>query len=64
MHLGVYNVEGTLVRALVDGVWSSGANEIRWDGRDAGGNAVGSGVYFYRLDTGKTTLVKKMILLR
>jgi len=42
----------------------AGHHRIEWNGRDAGGRAVASGVYFYRLTVGKQTSSKKMILLR
>jgi hypothetical protein len=36
----------------------------RWYGKDARGNLVSSGVYFYRLTAGNRTLTKKMVLLK
>jgi hypothetical protein len=34
-----------------------------WDGRDAGGRVVPSGVYFVRLDRGGRSLVTRMVRL-
>ena len=50
VDLTVYDVTGRLVRTLSRGPVSGGAHEVRWDGRDARGRAIGAGVYFLRLD--------------
>ncbi len=60
----VFDVNGRKTTTLVDELKSSGAHQIVWDGTDDGGNAVGSGVYFYRIDSGGSTSTKKMILLK
>ena len=62
--LSIYDVEGRVVRTLVDEAVGEGYQERIWDGKDARGNQVGSGVYFYRLTAGNRTLTKKMVLLR
>jgi uncharacterized membrane protein len=48
-RLEVVDVTGRLVRRLADGALPSGPSEFRWDGRDASGRRVGSGVYYVRL---------------
>jgi len=62
--LRVYDVQGRLVRTLVDGFEGAGEVFVEWDGRGAGGQAVASGLYFYRLDTSTVTLTRKMLLLK
>ncbi|MCA9753442.1 MAG: VCBS repeat-containing protein, partial [Gemmatimonadetes bacterium] len=62
--LRVYNVEGRLVRTLVDESVQAGRGRVNWDGRDAQGRALSSGVYFYRLDNGETSVTRKSVLLR
>jgi len=62
--LAIYDVKGRLVNTLVDGMVGEGYQERIWDGKDASGNPVGSGVYFYRLTAGDKTLTKKMVLLK
>ncbi len=62
--LCVYNLKGQLVRVLQDGNLAKGAHSVVWDGRDANGNAVSSGVYLYRLQNGGTELTRRMLLLK
>jgi hypothetical protein len=52
------------VRTLVDGVRGAGPHDAQWDGRDADGRALASGVYFYRLSTPGRSESKKMVLLK
>jgi hypothetical protein len=48
-RLSIYDVNGRLVRVLVDGELPAGGHEAVWDGRDASGRGMGSGTYFARL---------------
>jgi hypothetical protein len=60
----VYDVSGALVRTLVDGSHNPGAYDVHWDGRNAAGKVVSSGVYFYRLETKGFTETRRMVLLK
>ncbi len=51
VDLRVHDVSGRLVRHLVHRPVGAGLHEVRWDGRDAAGARVGSGVFFVRLTT-------------
>jgi hypothetical protein len=62
--LRIYDAAGRLVRVLAEGDREAGAYEESWDGRDASGRAVASGIWFYRLEAGAFSQTKKMILLR
>jgi hypothetical protein len=68
VSLGVYDVNGRLVRNLVQTRRAAGRHELRWNGRDAAGRAVGAGVYFLRLvaktESNTRQLVRKLELLR
>jgi hypothetical protein len=64
VRLAVYNVNGQMIRILANGPMPAGNRESVWNGRDARGRAVASGIYFYRLDAGRFTQTRKMILLR
>ena len=50
VRLGIYNLQGRLVRTLVSGVSPGGRHEVVWDGRQDGGGRASSGVYFCRLE--------------
>jgi hypothetical protein len=62
--LEVFNVVGHKVTTLVNEHQRSGRKAMRWDGRNMRGDALPSGVYFYRLSAGDYTDTRKMILLR
>jgi hypothetical protein len=64
VELAVYDVAGRLVRTLVDGLATPGTRSISWDGRDGGGRAVGSGVYYCRLAAPGFEESIKIVLLR
>ena len=55
---------GRTVRALCDGTLSAGEHDVRWDGRNAGGSRVGSGIYFYRFVVNGRTLDGRLTLVR
>ncbi|MDH3197364.1 MAG: right-handed parallel beta-helix repeat-containing protein [Candidatus Krumholzibacteria bacterium] len=62
--LRVFDVNGRLVRTLVDGVATAGPNDVIWDGRDDAGSPAASGVYFYRLEAPGFAQTRKMALIR
>jgi hypothetical protein len=64
VSLRIYDAAGRLVRMLVEGARPAGNYSELWDGRDSGGRAVASGIYFYRLTAGAFTQTRKMALLR
>ena len=62
--LKILNILGQEIRTLVDSPHEAGYHNVRWDGRDISGNVVSSGIYFYYLQAGNFSVVKKMSLLR
>jgi hypothetical protein len=64
VNLSIFNLEGKLVRNLVDSKLQEGVKEVTWDGRDTRGNPVSTGVYLYRLEAENKALTKKMVLIK
>jgi hypothetical protein len=62
--LHLYAVSGRLVRTLVDEEVPAGTSILEWDGRDAEGHALPSGVYLGRLAAGGEERELKLVLLR
>ncbi len=65
----VYNVQGQLVRTLVDEKSQPGYFKIEWNGLDDFGNKAASGIYIYLIEAKGTdsklfTITKKMMLLK
>jgi flagellar hook assembly protein FlgD len=64
VQLAIYNIVGQEVRMLVNNSQAPGQYQVRWDGQDALGRQVTSGVYIYRLIAGSQLEMRKMILLK
>ena len=62
--LTVFDVTGRRVRSLVAGDLDAGSHAVRWDGRDELGQRAASGMYFYKLEAGGSTLTRKMLLVK
>jgi len=62
-NLAIYNVAGQLIRAY-SGYSSAGVVKIKWDGRDASGDQVASGMYFYKAEAKDFSATKKMLLMK
>ncbi len=60
----ILDVRGRIVRLLAQETGAPGWNFRIWDGCDTEGRALSSGTYFYRIDTGSTSAVGKMVLVR
>jgi hypothetical protein len=62
--LRVYDLKGKLVRTLAAGELTVGSHVVTWDGLDASGRQVPSGVYVYRLQVNDQVGARKMTLLK
>ncbi len=64
VSLNIYNIKGQLVKTLAEGVYDQGNHSVVWHGKNNAGSDCASGVYFYRLVSGKVSEIKKMVLLK
>lgn len=62
--LVIYDVSGRAVRSLIDGALPAGDAHASWDGRDARGALLPSGIYFARLTVGNRSETQKLSLVR
>ncbi|MGK9476169.1 glycoside hydrolase family 78 protein [Melioribacter sp. OK-6-Me] len=64
ISLKIYNVLGQEVKTLVYREFQAGNHSVVWNGKDNYGNTAAAGIYFYKIDAGEFTAVKKMILMK
>lgn len=60
----VYNVLGQKVVDLVNNNYSAGSYDVVWNGLDAAGTPVSSGLYMYKMTAGNFTATSKMLYLK
>jgi hypothetical protein len=63
-RVSVYDLQGRLVRQLVDQMYPAGLHSVIWDGKDSYGRGVSSGSYLYRMEAGAVHEERKMLLVR
>ena len=64
VKLRVYNQLGQTVRTLAQTRMKAGSYRINWDGKSEAGHGVSSGVYFYSLEAGDYSQIRKMTLVK
>jgi hypothetical protein len=64
VSLSVYNLKGQLVNTLLVSNLDAGTHSLVFDGKDASGRPLASGMYFYRLQTSEGSLTKRMLLVK
>ena len=64
VKLIIYNILGQRVKTLINGFQKAGYKRIVWNGRDESGKEVSSGIYLYKIDTGRHSDIKKMVMLK
>jgi len=64
VSIDIFNIKGQKVRSLLNENKEAGNHSVLWNGKDDNGKNVASGVFFYRMKSGKYTSTKKMILMK
>ncbi|MDX2474810.1 MAG: FlgD immunoglobulin-like domain containing protein [Candidatus Krumholzibacteria bacterium] len=63
-NVRVYDVQGRLIKELIDGLQAAGPGSVVWDGTDLDGQRAASGVYFVQVLSGGQKADHKMVLLK
>ncbi len=64
VRIEIFDVTGRSVRTLVDGPVEAGTHSLAFDGRDGGGHALASGIYFLRVQTPEKLEVRQITMLK
>ena len=64
VELTVYGLDGRKVTTLINETRAAGTHDVVWTGRDDRGQQVASGTYFYRINAGPYSQVRKMTLMK
>ncbi|MFQ5605379.1 MAG: penicillin acylase family protein [bacterium] len=62
--LKIYNIQGQLVRTIIDQKYEPGAHQITWDGVGAQGYRVSSGIYIYKIETDAMSQARRMVFIK
>ena len=64
LQLKIYNAKGQMVKELFRGELDKGDHSFSWNGTDASGRKVASGVYFYTAQSNDARISRKMLLMK
>ena len=64
VELSIYDIQGRLVKNLINDIKQAGTHKISWDGFDGKDNRVSAGIYFCKLKTENTDYLEKLILVK
>ena len=64
LMVSVFDAKGRMVNNLVNSYLEAGRYSVKWDGMDASGMSMPTGVYFIRVQTGVDMHTQKMILIK
>lgn len=64
VSLKVFNVQGQLIKTIINQVQPAGVHKVSWDGTDMTNSIVPSGVYFYQLEANDFTQIRRLVFMR
>ncbi len=60
VDVSIYNIQGQLIKNLVNTQQAAGYYNLKWDATDMYGNSVSTGIYFVKMQSGDFTKIHKM----
>ncbi len=64
VEIAIFDLMGRKVKTLLANETAAGKHVVKWNGRDEAGQAVSSGVYFYKMRAGKFAASQKLLIMR
>ncbi len=64
VEIFIFNIQGQLVKKLVNNRFTGGRHQLHWNGTDTQNRIVASGIYFIRLRSSGKTLIRKLFWLK
>lgn len=64
VRVAIYDMQGRLVKVLLDDNRTSGEQRLVWDGSNARGERVASGVYFFRIQAPEEEIVHRVAVVK
>ena len=64
VNLSIYNLKGQLIKELVNSRIAAGEQRVIWKGLDNNNQSVSSGIYYYKIRSGRYTRTGKMVLMK
>jgi hypothetical protein len=64
VSIAVFDLAGSQITLIADRMFELGTHSVQWNGRDAFGRAVSSGVYLVQMDAAGLSESRKVTLLR
>lgn len=64
INVSIFDINGKLVKEILNETQNEGHHEVTWDGANQQNNRVASGIYIYTVKSGDVILSKQMILIK
>ncbi len=62
--ISIFTISGKIINEIFIGWQEAGSHQYVWNGYDANGRGIASGIYFYRLQVNGQNISKKMVLVK
>jgi len=64
VQVTLFDITGRTIKEIKFGEMAPGRHAYVWDGTNDVGNLVSTGIYFFQINAGSNTAIKKMLLLK